>query len=374
MSTPLSLAGLHLESEAARFVEQQRQFRESVDKMYGHKDLSGDVIAHAISGSIKLMDALALARAIRATKPKRILEVGSFLGFSTHVIMDASEEFGSTVTSVDPRIRHRIFDDIKTHVTSFNPQDRLRCRDAFFCEPVLDGMYWDYLNYEPRHTREEADVILNGIEVIKEPFDTFDFAFIDGDHSYVATAENLLLAAQMMEPGSLIVLHDAISWPDVQPAAHDIADKIDGLDVVGIPGAAERDFFIDWWGKFPGLAQNPDQIHQMASSISDGLCVVKIDEGIDKERFIEQCQSYGRAHHQVMQQVRMYRHQRDSVADHRDVLQAERDALQADRDGLAREVEQLRGGALGTADKVLRSAARKLPASVKDRLRRLDAR
>lgn len=384
MSSPL--ADLNLQSEAAVFVEQQRRFRESVEKMYGHKDLSGDIIAHSISGSIKLMDALALARAVKAREPKHILEVGSFLGFSTRVLMDASEPFGSSITSIDPRIRHRIFDDIKSHVIAFNPEERLRCRDAFFCHPIRDGMYHDYLNYEPRYTREQADEILGAIEVIEAPFDTFDFAFIDGDHSYVATVENLLLAAQMMEPGSLIVLHDAISWPDVLPAANDVATRIEGLDVVDVAGAAERDFYIDWWSKFPGMAENPAQLWNMAGSICDGLCIVKIAEDIDPTAFTEACRTYAQANDLTMKQVRRFQHERDTAAHQRDnvtherniavherdVAVQERDRLIAERDDMvAADAHEppMSAAPPGPVDKLVATIARKLPRSVKDRLK-----
>lgn len=382
MSSTLSLAGLNLQSEAAVFVEQQRQFRESVEAMYGHKDLSGDIITHSISGSIKIMDALALARAVTAEQPKKILEVGSFLGFSTRVLMDASEPFSSSVTSVDPRIRHRIFDDIKTHVTSFNPQDRLTCRDAFFCRP-LEPLYYDYLTYEPIHTEEEALAILDAIEVIEEPFGSFDFAFIDGDHSYVATVENLLLAAQMMEPGSLIVLHDAISWPDVLPAANDVSSQIDGLDVVGVPGAAERDFYMDWWSKFPGMAENPHQLWNMAGSICDGLCVVRVADDIDQPAFAERCRAHAAANRQTMKQVRRFQNERNEAAGHRDAAIHERNQVVHERDQLLAErddpqpalpspehaptypnfVEKLRSNML------VSGTLSKLPQSVKHRLR-----
>ena len=347
MAAP-TLSGLDLDSAAAGFVEQQRQFRESVHAMYGHKDLSGDIISHSVSGSIKLIDALALVRSVQVARPAKILEVGSFLGFSTRVLLDASAEFGAQVTSLDPRIRHRIFDDIKTHVTTFNESDRLTCRDAFFCRPLLDGMYHDYLNYEPALTREEADAILNGIEVVEEPFDMFDFAFIDGDHSYIATVENLVLAAQMVQPGSLIVLHDAISWPDVVPAATSVADEIDGLSVVGVAGAAERDFFIDWWGKLGSTDENGGELWNLAGSICDGLCILKVDEGVDQVEFASRCSGFTRAHLGAFERARQFQTereqanlQRDQLAGERDHLVQERDHLLHERDRLAHERDQL---------------------------------
>lgn len=94
--------------------------------------------------------------------------------------------------------------------------NRLVLEDVFFGERILD--LYDYINYEPRWEPSEALEYLNAIPLFDPSSREFDFAFIDGDHSFEATYNNVLMTSKMMPNGGLIAVHDAISWPDVRPA------------------------------------------------------------------------------------------------------------------------------------------------------------
>lgn len=236
-------------------------------------------VRHAIAGSIKRVDAAKLASLVRVTAPERVLEVGSFLGFSTRILLDATAANEAAMVAVDPGARHRVFDEPRRHVVAFNPDDRLECRTAFFGSRRIAPMVHDYVTYPPTISPGKARRLLRGIETLTEPFDEFDFAFIDGDHSYEATMENIALALRMMRPGGIVVVHDALTWPAVRPAAEDVADRIAGVDLVGVTSADRRRFFVDdepqWQRRIRGVRA------RLVGSPADGLCVLEVHATAD---------------------------------------------------------------------------------------------
>ena len=226
-------------SMADRFAQLQREYRDSLRYRYGAKHDSEAMIHHAVEGAIKILDALAIAEVLNASRPARILEVGSYLGFSTRWILEANADIGSSGTSVDPRVRHRIFDGVKDPLLAFCAPhaSRLTCVDAYFTDRN-DDMFLDYyLNYEPRVLEADARAQLARVPLIDKPFDEFDFAFIDGDHGFRATVFNVHLAAAMLPAGGRIVVHDALTWPEVMPGLMALCNRQSGLALEGIAGA-----------------------------------------------------------------------------------------------------------------------------------------
>jgi predicted O-methyltransferase YrrM len=237
----------------------QQEFKKSLLDTYGTSGGDSEsLIQHAVDGSIKLLDAIALRDLLRFSRPQRVLEIGSYLGFSTRWILESTVDLPSCrVTSLDPRVRHRIFDDLKKHVQGFNRihANRLEFVDAYLSEANLEMFLHDYLNYAPKLTRDRAVEYLGSIPVINKPFANFDFAFIDGDHSFDATVKNLTLVASMMPDGGLIVVHDAISWPDVAPAVQQVTRTQSGLEFVGIVGSGFDEYIAQhsrWSGDCAG--------------------------------------------------------------------------------------------------------------------------
>jgi predicted O-methyltransferase YrrM len=270
MKTLQSIADIPSE----QYFELQGLFRRSLLRHYsrcGHD--ASTLIQHAVDGSIKLFDALALRSILIQTKPAKILEVGSFLGFSTRWILEATADWKPSVTSLDPRVRHRIFNQLREHVEDFSKPhlDRLRCVDAYFSSSNEEMFLHDYLNYTPTLPREEALQLLRSIETVTSPFDSFDFAFIDGDHSYQATVDNVSLAASMMPKGGTIVVHDAISWPEVQPALKDLSEST-SLTLIGVAGLQ-----IHEWSRTHHWLQAVDPGRPAyASILCDGLGIMQV--------------------------------------------------------------------------------------------------
>ena len=60
----------------------QKEYMRSVLAHYKKKD-EDEAWHHAWEGAIKVMDSVYIARAIEILRPKNILEVGSYIGFST---------------------------------------------------------------------------------------------------------------------------------------------------------------------------------------------------------------------------------------------------------------------------------------------------
>jgi len=253
----------------------QSNYLDSLTEMYGDSKDSRVLIDNAVDGAIKVLDALYLRDLIADLRPKKILEIGSFLGFSTKWILDCSDT-DTQVTSLDPGVRHRIFDNVDEHVKKFCAAYSARHKiiKAYLSEKDMYMFLHDYLKFEPKWEAIEAVKFLDSIEVIDAPFDEFDFAFIDGDHSFSATVKNTYLVSKMMPNGGVIVVHDAISCPEVRPALEHLTEiSGGGLELMPIAGsgfhaAADRN-----WDKY-----GHDQLSTMKQSFCDGLGVIEVKD------------------------------------------------------------------------------------------------
>jgi len=170
---------------------------------------------HAFSGSIKLIDAIYLAKLLRREKPKDILEVGSFLGFSCNWLLTVSSPWNARVVAVDPNIAHRGFSNPRHILRKVNDvfSDRLTIVTAYFGTP-------------PAGERENAKVIDSGWS------EKFDVVFVDGNHSYESVINNFQVGSTLLRPNGVIAFHDAISWPEVSRAIEDIKQQSTDFDVV----------------------------------------------------------------------------------------------------------------------------------------------
>jgi len=171
---------------------------------------------HAKAGRIKLLDALFLRYLLRWREPKRILEVGSFLGFSTYWLLLNTVELGSRVTAIDPNIRHRIFESPRSYLERVTKpyRDRLDKITAFLGDYGASA-YYDYEHYEPKMSRADAQAVIDRTPVLKDIEGRFDFVFIDGEHSYEATMSNFRSCLKSLDGNGVIAFHDALAWPGV---------------------------------------------------------------------------------------------------------------------------------------------------------------
>jgi predicted O-methyltransferase YrrM len=202
---------------------------------------------NALDGSIKLADSFYLSELLAAYRPMTVLEVGSFLGFSTRIMLETSKKWGAKITSVDPNVRHRIFDNPRSIMEKLNVgylPHRLEIITGFL-GPYNDGIYYDYEHYEPKREREYANSYVKSLPVIDRGWNRkFDFIFIDGDHSYSSVIKNFEICLDLLNRGGIIAFHDAVSWSDVNRALNDLEEKYAGKAHVKIFGAKRRYPFI----------------------------------------------------------------------------------------------------------------------------------
>lgn len=267
--SPLAPLGEAALTRIDRYIDLQHEYARSLAAYFGGSlsgaaaGVSPAMLKHAVDGAIKPIDALMLADLVTASGATRILEVGSFLGFSTRWLLDVTAGTSAHVTSLDPRVRHRVFDDLKGHLLAFCAPcaDRLTCVDAFFCERNDPMFLHDYLNYAPKLTRPQTLERLALVPVIDHAFSEFDLAFIDGDHGYHATIRNVYRAATMIPDGGTIIVHDALTWPDVRPALQTLCTPEHGLRLLGVGASRFHERF----------ASVPD-----VRGLADGLGVVRV--------------------------------------------------------------------------------------------------
>lgn len=200
-------------------------------------------LTHASHGSLKFPDAYILKRILYMYKPKTILEIGSFLGFSTRWLLEVSKNWDTRVTAIDPNIRHRTFDSPRQYVEKLNSlfyPNKLEILTGFFGS-YDDHIYYDYEHYEPKRDRSYVDQLANKRAIINKNWQRkFDFIFIDGDHSYKSALNNFEIAFELLNEGGCITFHDALTWKGVNKALREIKDKFNQKAEVNIHGKFDK--------------------------------------------------------------------------------------------------------------------------------------
>lgn len=179
-------------------------------------------IAQGIAGSITWERALPLATFVSLCRPQSMLEVGSFIGLSSHFFSSVLAQWGGRLTSIDPNVRHRIFDEPRRIFHKLNSvaekEGRIRTRDAFWRSAMsIETGTWDYLNREPKRNASWVKAKLASIP-IASPDDfrrQFDMAFIDGAHDEASVSEDFEAMLPTLKPGACVVFDDvdAAAWP-----------------------------------------------------------------------------------------------------------------------------------------------------------------
>jgi len=261
---------------STEYFELQSLFRASAVNLYT-SDLHRpeDVLVHALDGSLKLFDALYLRELLNALRPQSILEVGSYLGFSTRWVLESSRDWGPDLTSVDPGVRHRIFDRPRQHFEEFTKPhvDRIRRIDAYFSRRNEGALLHDYFVHEPTLGREDALGIVRSLPTLTAPFGAFDFVMLDGDHSYRSVLESIALAASMMPAGGCIVIGGAGHWPEVLAAIRALELARSNPQLVATPAvslvASPGEHLRQWSSSYHHRGID-------ASLLSDGLAVLRV--------------------------------------------------------------------------------------------------
>ncbi len=115
----------------------------------------------------------------RARAPRRVLEIGTFCGGTLWYFLQASEP-GTTVVTVDSLV------DAPDNRALFPDW----CPEGVHCIPVIGDS----------HDPETVALVAEHAP--------FDFALIDGLHTYTSVQKDWELYRPLMAPGSVLALHD----------------------------------------------------------------------------------------------------------------------------------------------------------------------
>ena len=164
-------------------------------------------LTNFLIGSVKPGDAHALYCLVREKQPSMILEVGTFIGFSTSIIAHAVKDNGKGIIHcVDPNIK---FFSTKTPLT--HAQKMLKVLNIDNYVQIHEGFF-----SEPRETyRSSSPVLGRKIADIVPPI---DLAFVDGDHETTAVLQDFMLLLPCLNQNATVIFHDIKSWPTVKQA------------------------------------------------------------------------------------------------------------------------------------------------------------
>ncbi|MCB1650421.1 MAG: class I SAM-dependent methyltransferase [Alphaproteobacteria bacterium] len=171
---------------------------ERIAEKYGiaREEISAIFGDHDEAGGINPGDRRALFSLISAQRPVSILEIGTHIGASTLYIAKASQacETQGHITTVDILDVNAPGGEWESLGTKKSPRENLM---ALGCA--------DIVNF----------VQASAQDFMAETSETFDFIFLDGDHSAAGVYNELALALKILSPGGIILLHDY--YPSARP-------------------------------------------------------------------------------------------------------------------------------------------------------------
>ena len=179
-------------------------------------------------------DASDLVAHVVAQRPQRVLEVGTFVGVSTHLIA-ANLRQPFEISTVDPNLPLRIEmmsmgsklgavdSDRKTQVISREVSERLGFAN---CISYIEGGFSSVDTFSSHRVPDGAEINVVGPKVCEQR-GPFDLVFIDGLHYASTVMSDLALAAAHLAPGGRILLHDCIGmWgSNVRRAVFDFLER-----------------------------------------------------------------------------------------------------------------------------------------------------
>jgi len=162
-------------------------------------------ITNFLIGSVKPGDAHALYCLVHEKQPSVVLEVGTFLGFSTSIMAQALKENGKGIIHcVDPNVKFFSTKAPLVHARKMlktqGLDDRVRIHEGFFSDS--------------RETYESRSPVLG--RTISEIVPSVDLAFIDGDHATTAVLQDFMLLLPVLKHNATVIFHDIKSWPSVK--------------------------------------------------------------------------------------------------------------------------------------------------------------
>ncbi|WP_336080161.1 O-methyltransferase [Thalassospira sp. CH_XMU1448-2] len=155
--------------------------------------------------------------ALLSKRPKRLLEVGTFVGMSTMLLALASDD-DAHIVSVDPNYPisremlsmgssiGEVAHERRTQEIAKAVAQRLGVDEKI---TFVSGGFAVDSSFASRRTDEASDISVVGAEICKN-YGPFDFVLVDGLHYADAVEEDLNLAASAMAQSGIMLAHDCI--------------------------------------------------------------------------------------------------------------------------------------------------------------------
>jgi predicted O-methyltransferase YrrM len=165
---------------------------------------------------ISELDGQMLVEVTRVRRPKRILEVGTYVGVST--LLMALADTTATIVTIDPNLAlaaemgsmdsdlGRLKGTVRTHDVASAAARQLGFEDRI---QFVEGGFAIGETFSSIGSNSGARAPVVGPAVCAE-HGPFDLIFIDGLHYASAVAADLRLAAEALAPGGVILMHDCV--------------------------------------------------------------------------------------------------------------------------------------------------------------------
>jgi len=173
-----------------------RDFGENADALW----------AQVRTGSIKLYDALVIADVLKSLRPKKILEVGAYIGFSARYILELTKSYGAEVVSIDP-----------------NTNSGLIERPYEFFKEFVQDTFPDRSRFVEAYMAREGECPSAAERIDGNFGEKFDLIFIDADHQYASVKRDFEICKSLLNPGGVILFHDVFSHLGVKRLMEEIA-------------------------------------------------------------------------------------------------------------------------------------------------------
>lgn len=162
-------------------------------------------------GSIPVFDALILLAILKLVQPKRILEFGTFLGYSTRILLENSG-MDCEVTSID--LPHgAVSGEVSLSVSETELHLNAASNDDYLRELQFQkgARYLSSLSPELRARLQliKADSRTLGLDYLRERLGgSCDLIFIDGGHDLQTIASDTSLALDLASENATVIWHD----------------------------------------------------------------------------------------------------------------------------------------------------------------------
>ncbi len=168
------------------------------------------------SASIKGEDARFLYNLIKETKPEKVIQIGTFTGFSSLIIASAleSNKNGRLIT-IDPNMSYILEKPVniaREIAKSLNLDSRIEFTEGFFSSV----------------TNNTWNALLIGQKVLRQ-IGSIDCAFIDGDHRFESVLSDFELTFRYLKPSGKVLFHDIKNFVGIRRAIDLIVENYKGI-------------------------------------------------------------------------------------------------------------------------------------------------